>query len=88
MLEGEQILINFGMSWSEFWLRLEEIKSSMAYQDRLLLYKNFGGGKLPFSGFEVLLLLLLLQGGGGSDGCFFFSETSLGCCFLGGNDQR
>ena len=31
MLEGEQILTNFGMSWSEFWLRLEEIKSSMAY---------------------------------------------------------
>ena len=49
MLEGEQILINFGMSWSEFWLRLEEIESSMAYQDRLLLYKNFGGGKLPSS---------------------------------------
>ena len=34
MLEGEQILTNFGMSWSEFWLRLEEIESSMAYQDR------------------------------------------------------
>ena len=49
MLEGEQILTNFGMSWSEFWLRLEEIKSLMAYQDRLLLYKNFGGGKLPSS---------------------------------------
>ena len=31
MLEGEQILTNFGMSWSEFWLRLEEIKSLMAY---------------------------------------------------------
>ena len=49
MLEGEQILTNFGMSWSEFWLRLEEIESLMAYQDRLLLYKNFGGGKLPSS---------------------------------------
>ena len=49
MLEGEQILTNFGMSWSEFWLRLEEIESSMAYRDRLLLYKNFGGGKLPSS---------------------------------------
>ena len=49
MLEGEQILTNFGMSWSEFWLRLEEIESLMAYQDRLLLYKNFGEGKLPSS---------------------------------------
>ena len=49
MLKGEQILTNFGMSWSEFWLRLEEIESLMAYRDRLLLYKNFGGGKLPSS---------------------------------------
>ena len=49
MLKGEQILTNFGMSWSEFWLRLEEIESLMAYQDRLLLYKNFGEGKLPSS---------------------------------------
>ena len=23
MLKGEQILTNFGMSWSEFWLRLD-----------------------------------------------------------------
>ena len=37
MLEGEQILTNFGMSWSEFWLRLEEIESLMAYWDRMSL---------------------------------------------------
>ena len=36
MLEGEQILINFGMSWSEFWLRLEEIKSLMALSRQVI----------------------------------------------------
>ena len=53
MLEGDQILGDFGMSWSEFWAKLEEIESSMTYQDRLLLHKNLGGGKLPSSDLKV-----------------------------------
>ena len=53
MLEGDQILGDFGMSWSEFWAKLEEIESSMTYQDRLLLHKNLGGGKLPSSDSKV-----------------------------------
>ena len=53
MLEGDQILGDFGMSWSEFWAKLEEIESSMAYQDRLLLHKNLGGGKSPSSDLKV-----------------------------------
>ena len=53
MLEGDQILGDFGMSWSEFWAKLEEIKSSMTYWDRLLLHKNLGGGKLPSSDSKV-----------------------------------
>ena len=53
MLEGDQILSDFGMLWSEFWAKLEEIKSSMAYQDRLLLHKNLGGGKSPSSDLKV-----------------------------------
>ena len=53
MLEGDQILGDFGMSWSEFWAKLEEIESSMAYRDRLLLHKNLGGGKSPSSDSKV-----------------------------------
>ena len=53
MLEGDQILGDFGMSWSEFWAKLEEIESSMAYWDRLLLHKNLGGGKSPSSDLKV-----------------------------------